>query len=215
MRRADVAVVTANLGGYDDLVPHVPQDIDTDFFYFTDDLSLQPNGWKVVHQKRNGHPCLAAKRYKFLPSVPHRYVVWIDANIQIASKSFVREALTYIEDGVALHRHPFRDCIYAEAVETILTPKYDHLPIAEQVRHYHREDAYHPHSGLYACGVIAWDTKHPNSHRLGKAWMHECEKWGFQDQLSFPVVCKRLGIQPGVFPHHQYASPWFKVLPHR
>lgn len=212
----DLAIVSANFGGCDEVFAHEPQDIPVEWIYFTDSQDLDVPGRKVVRLQPNGlHPCLAAKRFKLQPPVAHRFVIWIDANIRIQSSQFAREALTYIEDGLAVHRHPFRDCIYQEAVETILTPKYDGLPIAEQVRHYHRGDQYHPRSGLYACGVIAWDREHPKVDQFGRAWMHECERWTWQDQLSFPVICKRLGIKPGVFPHDQYESPWFRVERHR
>lgn len=210
------AIVTANIGQYDNWQPGLAQDIQVDWIAYTDDPSADvPAPWQVRYAERNGeHPNLFAKGYKLLPQLPHRYVIWIDANVRVQSSKFVSQAISYIHDGVAVHKHPFRTDIYQEAIESVMTPKYEGLPIIEQVCHYRKYDGFPDNGGLYACGVVAWDLKHPKSRPLGRMWMQECEKWTHQDQLSFPVVARRLGVTPGTFPFQQYKSQWLRIFPH-
>lgn len=199
------AVVTALYGGCDRLQPQVEQDIEVEWFAFTDDPDLTPPApWQVVVEPaRFEHPNLAAKVFKCCPDVGHGDVIWNDASMQVTSRSFAREALAARRDGIAAWRHPRRDCIYAEAKASLGAEgqggKYAGLPIMEQVAHYRAEG--HPrHGGLYACGTVAWDRSRPSVVLFGAAWLEECVRWTYQDQLSFPVVARRFGVRPGTFP---------------
>lgn len=223
---ADISIVSASLGGYDVIRPQAAQDVHVDWWMVTD--GDVPAPWTAVPWKTCGDPRLAAKAPKMtpagLPVTLARHVVWIDANMEVTAASFAREAVDAIRDGVAVWRHPERDCIYDEADASIrLAPaKYAHLPIVEQVDAYRAEG--HPaHGGLYACGTVAWDLDDERALRLGAAWLVECARWTIQDQLSFPVVCRRLGVTPGVFPVEQIGwkgrrkllhNRWLRIHPH-
>lgn len=216
-----VTVVTATYGGFDAPLAQVEQDSEVRWLCYTDDPKLEVvEPWdKVIEPPRFKHPCLAAKVHKMLPdSHPS---IWVDANIEITSPSFAREALGAVNDGLALYRHPRRDCIYEEAEASLGSEaqngKYAHLPLLEQVDSY-RAGRHPEHGGLFACGIIAWD--HPDP-RLGPLWLAECSRWSYQDQLSFPVVTRRLGITPGVFDHPQIerrrpvlSNRWLSIHPH-
>lgn len=225
---ARAVVVTACYGGVDTtLRPQAPQDMPVDWVCFTDEPNLvAPPPWRVVHSPaRFDHPCLAAKVHKATPDVACTDVVWIDASMAITSPAFVREALAARHDGVATFAHPRRDCVYLEADASLGAEgqggKYASQPLLAQVARYRAEG--HPeHGGLYACGVVAWDLTNPLAAELGRQWLAECERWSWQDQLSFPVVCRRLGITPGVFPVRQIersargflANRWLRIHPH-
>lgn len=212
------AVVTANFGSYDRPRAPKPQDTECEWICFTDDPALEAPGWRVLMVRpRYEHPNMAAKVFKM---ESWARTVWIDANIEVTSSSFVREALASARDGLALYQHPRRDCIYAEAEASLGNEsqggRYDELPIADQVASYRAEG--HPaHGGLYACGIIAWEGSD-----IGEAWLRECERWGYQDQISFPVVCRRAGIRPGLFDHPQIErrrrgwleNRWLRIHPH-
>jgi alkaline ceramidase TOD1/glycosyltransferase MUCI70-like protein len=222
------AAYTANFGGYDVLLPQAEQDTSTEWIAFTDDPRVDaPEPWRVVVvEGRFDHPRMSAKWFKCQPwlAIPHRWAVWIDANMEVVCPSFVREAIASIHDGVATWRHPERDCIFAEAAAALeLAPeKYAHLPIDEQVDAYRGEG--HPvHAGLYACGTVAWDTADERAQKLGAAWFAECETWSYEDQISLPVVARRLGVTPGVFPLEQIGwrgrrkvlrNRWMRLHPH-
>lgn len=225
---ADVAILTALFGGGDIIRPQAEQDIEVDWIAVTGDPATEvPAPWRPVVKPSSEHPCVAAKRYKTQPWrwLDHSDIIWIDANMEVTAPGFAREALGCRNDGVAVSLHPRRDCIYDEAEASLGREsqggKYDGLPIREQVEHYRREG--HPeHGGLYACGTLAWDATDARARLLGAEWMAECERWTFQDQISFPVVARRQGITPGVFPHSQIvdrapgylANPWLRIHRH-
>lgn len=224
---ARAVVVTASYGGVDTAL-HAPvaQDIPVDWVCFTDrdDLRL-PAQWKAIRSPSTDDPRLAVKAHKATPAVDCPDVVWIDASMEITSSSFVRDALAARHDGVAVFRHPRRSCIYREAEASLGAEgqggKYAGQPLLDQVAAYRAEG--HPDGGgLYACGVVAWDLSDPRAVELGQAWLAECERWSSQDQLSFPVVCRRLGVTPGVFPIRQIerrtrlylANRWLRIHGH-
>lgn len=223
-----VAIVSAIFGSYDEARPQAEQDIPVDWIMVSDDRKLDPpKPWHLeVESPRHRDPIMAAKFYKMVPDLPHRYVIWIDGNTEITSSSFAQEAIEAINDsGMATWRHPRRHCIYKEAEASLgkregQGGRYAKLPIRDQMRAYLIEG--HPKDwGLYACGIIAWNRK--AGSRLGKVWLAECQQWGHQDQLSLPVVCRRLGAKPGVFPLRQVEGKdryclynrWNKLWPHQ
>jgi len=209
---ADIVVYTANYGAYDRTVPQRKQDIPVDWIYITDGQAAPEIGdedhaiWDVrVIEPKHEHPNLAAKVYKAQPPWDlgdWTYAVWIDANMEITEPGFVREAMQYLHHGMATWDHPRRDCVYDEGEVCIPGGKeaqdgrYENLPLQEQMDAY-RAEGYPEHFGLFASGTIVWTRG--ASELVGEAWLAECEKWGFQDQLALPVVCWRLGIEPGVF----------------
>lgn len=219
------AVYTALFGGYDVPLAQTAQDIDVEWFAFTDGPDF-PAPWQTLRVPQNG-PCarLAAKRFKtdpiaWLPSASRS--IWIDANTEIISPTFARETLAQLHDGIALFAHPQRSCIYDEAKASLrLAPeKYGHLPIMEQVEYY-QEQGYPEHAGLFACGTIARDHAASKLAEFGRRWLHECVRWTYQDQLSFPVVCHELGIVPGTFnerqigAHDHFGNRWQRLHAHQ
>lgn len=206
-----IAVYTAMYGAYDDLPDPVAQDIDVDFVCFTDGTDLRSGTWRVtVDPPRYEHPRMAAKVHKMLPAEVldgnHRWAIWVDANVQIDSPSFAREAIAVASAsgaGVTTFRHPRRDCIYSEARACASLPKCEGVPVLDQVAAY-RAEGYPEHGGLFGCRSIAWDVTSADAKELGRRWLEECERWTYRDQLSFPVVARRMGIRPGVFPHHLF-----------
>jgi hypothetical protein len=143
-------------------------------------------------------------------------VIWIDANSQIISQTFVEEASMYGQHGFATYKHPDRDCIYEEAdASYICHPlKYEHQPIREQVAHY-RELGHPEHWGLYAVGTCVYDTDRTDVRVLCNEWWEECAWFSYQTQLSLPFVARQLGFEVGTFNHHQIVvNPWMRLNPH-
>lgn len=203
---------SATFGGYD-VVPELPHTPGVDDrVMFTDDPELEAPGWQVQVEKAvpGEHPRMSAKRYRmfphvYLPDAARR--VWMDASTTLLLPEAPDMALARLSrDGLALHVHPDRDCIYDEAVASMSMEKYADQPIAEQVACYRRSG--HPkHWGLYACGVIASDHR---ADMLLEHWWSEVCAWSWQDQISFPVVLRRTGAVVSGLPHNQVRSPWFR-----
>lgn len=210
---SDVAILTAVYDAYDELKPAVPQaGVDVDWVFVTDDpvLGAQEThlGWRVVFEPRPGvHPNRAAKHPKY---EPWRYTdadrsVWVDASFRIVSDRLAVEALA-LADPIAQFQHPWRDCLYAEAKESVGLPKYEGEPILEQAEVYRA--AGHPEGwGLWATGFIA--RQHTDAVReLGALWLAETYEWSFQDQISQPFALRETGLRPTALPGTHLSTPW-------
>jgi hypothetical protein len=225
-------IYTAMAGGFDKLRSQVEQDIECEWVAFVDDPSTEvPAPWEPVPIRSEGRydsPRMVAKWFKLQPHrlFASQHVIWVDANMEVTWSGFARAALLARHDGFAAWRHPRRECIYAEAEASIGVEaqggKYDRQTICDQVDAYRKEG--HPeHAGLFACGTLAWDLSNDLPRKLADAWLTECELWSPQDQISLPVVARRLGVEPGVFPlaqigqrrDGQFGNEWLRIHRHR
>jgi len=205
-------VYTALFGSYDRLVPQ-PAVSGIDFVCFTDQpISVQ--GWDIVPVRSPMADRLAARDVK---TRPHRWVgqwrrsIWIDASVQILSRTFVTTALDAMQDGLALFPHPDRDCIYDEAEILKTMPEYA-TQLGAQI-HKYRAEGFPRHVGLWATGVIA--REHCRSvRRLGRQWFDRCQHESVRDQVSLPPLLRSLGIAPGTIPGNLWDNKLIRVRDH-
>lgn len=228
---ASVAIITASYGGSDAAWPQVEQDIPVDWIYVSDGFATLTRAqmasplWRTLWQDSTEDPRLAAKTAKMTPwdVIPgYDFYIWIDASMEVTSPSFAREALEDLGSApVAVWRHPRRDCVYEEAAASVGAEsqgKYNPVALAEQTEWY-AECGLQPHSGLYACGTVAWNMAHPGTSSIGYSWLNENDVWSVQDQLSLPFVFHMLGGAPALFRHNQMdgwdpRNPWLRIHPH-
>jgi hypothetical protein len=227
-------VYTAIAGGYDELKQPVAQDAECEFVCFSDSAGPSRIGaWRIVRFKPDAslHPRMRAKRFKILSheyfpkgrwkpsfwSRPRRLDVsiWIDGSLEIVSPKFVSDMRVRLGEGAwAMFVHPDRDCIYEEAALSMTLPKYQGLPILEQVESY--RPTVPPHSGLYACGIIV--RREPVSELLraaAQSWWEENVNWTYQDQVSLPYVwTKHPGARPTTISELQRHNAWFRIRKH-
>lgn len=242
-----VLIYSAIFGGRD--VPHVQArqvGVDATFLLFTDDPELEaPEPWQVLYRRPVAdHPNMAAKWWKTHPpmvvgsyevrSAPVTPVtpgweasIWVDAAVEITEPRFARSVLDLLaETGapLAAFAHPRRDSVYDEAVASVGPEglgRYDELGLSNQIASYHVEK-YPDHAGLWCGGIVAWSATE-TARGIGRDWWDECVRWGFQDQVSLPVVCWRRRIRPATFPvpiierhrrHGGLANRWLTLHPH-
>lgn len=221
---AAVAIYTASFGGFDTPpAQHACQTIPVTWHAYTDRPDDFGPPWQTVGDPPSPYPRMTAKRYKCLPTdyLDSRYSIWIDANTEIISPTFAADVLASLHDGLALFKHPQRDCIYQEAEASLrLAPaKYRAEPIRQQIAHYLAQ-GWPRNAGLYACGTIGRDHHHPTVAAAGRAWYGECIRWSYQDQLSFPPVMADFGLEPGILPDCQigarrhFGNKWQIIHPH-
>ena len=219
-----VACYTAIFGGYDTLKPH-PHMEGVDFYCFTDRVVECP-GWEVIvvgsEQEcfSQPHPRMQAKWFKLHPHLAlteYDTTVWVDGNQQILTEHYVDRCVAAISDsGLALHGHPEdRDCIYQEAPYSLQVHpvKYVDQPLMEQVDHY-RNEGMPEHCGLWACGTLASRRSDSVIALMEEWWSHNLA-WSYQDQLSFPFVCWKLGFTPSEFLWDQDSGTETLFLGHR
>lgn len=211
-----VAVITGLFGHYDSLKTPVPQTVPADWLCVTDDPYLHSDIWKMeVHNHGRSHPRTRAKIPKFMPWLytSADQTIWIDASVEIISPTFVEDVIVALgESSMAQFRHPWRDCIYEEAQASAPLLKYDGLPVLAQVERY-RSEGHPEHWGLWATGIIARNVD-DHQYELGPAWVRECSRWTYQDQLSEPYLLRTLDVPIVDLPHGLVENPWFRLHDH-
>jgi|CXWL01.1.fsa_nt_gi hypothetical protein len=179
-----IAVITANIGGFDKCNVMPEQDIAFDRYYIDDSNCPYP-AYKVDNRMK-------AKIFKMLGHKiwpGYDVYVWIDGNIQVKAKDFISRMVITLEGAdVVISNHPFRSTIYEEA-NFILTEL--------NQGHKYLEARYCGHSiksevesfgegltGLYWCGCFA----RQNNEKVNKAfddWFIDNTIWSNFDQNSF------------------------------
>ena len=222
-----IAVYTTIFNNYATLYPIPKQSVEADFFCICDDQELKheilfsvndrDEPWRILpvnYPNSTLHPRLRAKYFKMFPwevAALSKYetVIFIDGSIQITSPDFVRFMAEGCTSDIALYLHPQRDCIFDEAQASRSLVKYDNQAIDSQMDYY--ANLYPRHGGLWACGVMVRKIQSPLIRELMAKWWWENIKWTYQDQLSFPVICRMLGIHPTALEGNQYKNPFFKI----
>lgn len=227
-RRPRIAIYSAIFGGYDDPKPALRQSVPTDFFLFSESGFLDPKGWLIdtsVAVDRSAHPRMQAKWFRMHPHVlfpngrrngrRYDYTIWIDGSLAIQSPDFARDMASLPgKHGLAIFGHPWRDCIYEEAIASVAMPKkYSGLPIMDQVESY-RAQGYPAHNGLMATGILVRDTADRGLPAIDEAWWAENERWTYQDQLSLPFVLWRAGRWFTTIPGDIFHSPLVSYVHH-
>jgi O-antigen biosynthesis protein len=190
-----VVVFTAIAGGYDKLAPPAVRPPNCDFVVFSDQ-PMEIEGWQV--QPFNYLNRDSTRTARFVKTHPHvyfpeyDYAIWIDANIGILGdiREFIAP-LTADNAFIGIFEHPLRDCIYAEARECIKRRKDEESIITRHVDRY-RSENFPEHAGLWETNVVVVRPNHPGCVALMSAWWSEIESGSRRDQLSLPVVARRM-----------------------
>jgi hypothetical protein len=209
----DIAIITAVYDAFDTVKPVLPQTgADVEWILVTDTPpdAEAAQGWTVVHEARPDMlPVRAAKAAKF---EPWKYTaaaasIWVDASFRVVSPRFAVEAMEYAKP-IAQFVHPWRDCLYAEAIEIAALGMDPDGVAAWQTRRY--REAGHPAGwGLWAAGVIA--RRHTAGvKRMGAAWAREVAGGSARDQVSQPHVLREARLRPASLPGTHLANAWLK-----
>ncbi len=226
--KMSVAVYTTIFNDYATLKSVPRQSVRADYYCITDNENVEfatafgekPEGepWNIVkvdYPSRDLHPRMRAKFFKLFPwECPHldkyNLIIFIDGSIEITSPEFVRFMVDSLGHGnIALFKHPQRDCIYEEAKASTPLLKYQSQNIQGQVDFY--RPMYPKNGGLWACGVMVRRNRNEKMREVMTKWWWENIKWTYQDQISFPVVCRLSSFAPVTLPGNQVKNPYFKI----
>jgi GT2 family glycosyltransferase len=215
----NIAVYTTLFGDYDTHKQWPEQNIKAKYYIITDNPNLKVPGWETIVPNFPRHDLnarLRAKYFKMFPwEIPQldaaSITVYIDASIQVESEHFIDYCIRNLTADMLLYKHPQRTCIYDEAKASMDLLKYKTEPIKQQIESY--KPFFPSKQGLYACGVMI--RKHTDIvKKVMFDWWWENIKYSYQDQLSFPVVCKLNDFKPATFAENQYKNEYFKVKWH-
>jgi hypothetical protein len=173
----------------------------------TDDMSIEPNGWKLM--ELDAHYLDASRASRHPKLLPHHYFpefewsLYIDNTVKFKiDPLMILNLYAEREKGYWCFRHPWRDCVYDEAEEVILAGKEDERCVREQMDYY-RAMGYPERAGLCANGVLL--RRHNDSAvvRLGEIWFEHVLRFSKRDQLSFNFIAEKLKFEYGIFDGNQ------------
>lgn len=212
-----VTVLSAIFGGYDQPIAPPVQDLPVRWVMVTDGKVVPPEPWEhhLLASPANRSARLSS-RYPKCMAVTFSHdddpVLWLDACAEIVSESFVSTCITALGDGdVAMWTHPHRSTITEEAKVASTMRKYEGQPLTEQAAHYLAEG--YDDTRLWANTSMMW-APHV-SRRVGESWWQEQLEWGDMDQLAWPVIVDRYGLDVRPFPGSLYDGEMVRWRQHR
>jgi hypothetical protein len=197
-----VSVYTCITGGYDQPVEPIYCPNTENFVLFSDDLPLgEESEWhRISLDKVTGlQPGMNANRYcKMHPYAvfpEDDYSIYLDGNMQVVSDlTALTEIARKSKVGIAMHKHPKRNCAYVEAEVCIASHRGNPEAINKQMKRY-REDGFPDDFGFCEATVIVADLSNPIGKRILESWWEEfCRSGSGRDQLALPYVIWKNGF---------------------
>lgn len=222
-RTERVVVYTAIFGSIPDTL-RTPRgfrpDPSVSYVCFTDQAQrvVEPGPWMLRPPVWTGaDPRRSARYHKTQPHLLFpgvAFSLWLDGNIQLAADPWSMIE-TYLGGGcdVAVFRHRLRDCLYDELEACIRLAKDDPEVMKRQVARY-RALGFPAKHGLAETGVLL--RRHtPRIAELDPSWWNEIASGSVRDQLSFPFVLWRLGLEYAPLTGETLRSPYVRYERHR
>jgi hypothetical protein len=183
------------------------------------------NGWEVVlieSELENARFARYCKHnpHKVLENYSSDVSIWVDANLTvIANLDNILKQLGNFE--FITMDHPYRNCIYQEALECIKQHKDSADIINKQVIQYKREGMPHG-NGMIQSGILFRKHNNKNVIEFQEKWWNEVLTKSKRDQLSFNYVkwknpklidhkmldSKQLLFNPNLFPIQPHKHGW-------
>lgn len=219
---ADIAIITANFGGYDAPNTVCQQAVAVDGYYFCDTtpIGLHPD-WTPIEGTPPidlGSHMMRAKWFKMQAYTldllrKYAYVIWVDGRINVVSPHFALDMCMHAGRFMAFAQHPQRKDIWSEAQESKrLYPKKYAYDMLAQCQHYKHMGMRYDY-GLWAGTYFAYANTRA-AHEVMEVWWDECVAHGCQDQLSLPYAMFALRRKPIVLPFNLWRNDYIKTQDH-
>lgn len=236
----DLALVTANFGGIDN-IRRFPADAGFDAFYYTEEATLataDPShvaSWPRIivpaYPHRDFGPRLRAKYFKQqihrLPeTLPFRWLAWADSTVRFKNPAFLIDALATLRRRPArcrfmLIRHPTRATVREEYVSVVrdcregnayMRTRYDERDLEHQWKVYSGQ-GWNLDAPLW-CGTIWLLERNEIMIKCLDEWWHHTIRFGVMDQISLPVVLEQFAIKPTELRVNLLQNRFFEWSPH-
>lgn len=205
------AIVTANLGGFDNVSPHVEQSIAYDYHLFTDE-NFPPRHCAMTPRMQARMPkCFA---YEMVPG--YDYYLWIDGNLTLKHNDSLKHFFDKIEghDLVVLN-HDRRPDIRQETryirkavrqQSKYIVKRYENELLAEQYK-FVCDDKDYVDDTLYMTGVFLYKNT-PKVQAAMKEWWHFVSRYHIVDQIGFVYAMRKAGLKINAL-DDKYTDCWY------
>lgn len=193
-----VAILTANIGNFDEIKGIPRQTIDVDYYcYFDNNLPFPlPNLNNRLKSKY-----VKIQTHRFLPQ--YDAYIWIDGRVEITADVFCEEIIKGLGDNdVAIFGHPERKVVLEEyaymreemkAGNHYLISRYGNQKLSEELLFIAKEEGNEFSFPLYACTIFA-RRNNPETNEAFNEWWRRCIEFSYFDQTMFSYACQGLRI---------------------
>ncbi len=221
---ARVAIYTCNIGGYDSPKEPLITSEKCDYYFISDKEPEDLKTWKWIDANKflKDMELSNVKKARYLKTHPdilfpnYKYSIFIDANIRcILDISDFLEKMNK-NTGIAIHPHPYRDCIYKEGKACIYAKRGNSSIIKEQLEEYKKEGM--PENfGLFETNILVREHENELCKRLMEDWWQEIKEKSERDQISFTYVLWKnnlLANDIGKIRDSILENEYVQVIPH-
>lgn len=211
-----VAVISANLGGFDGLQVHEPQSVPCDYFLFTDE-NFPPRSYSMAPRLQAKIP----KCFGWQMAPGYDFYLWIDGSHRLKHPESLRYFLDCCEGyDVVITRHPKRPNIRQEArvmrkgvrQQAFYRQRYKGEQEAELYAIIGNDKDYVDDT-LVSCGTFIYRNT-PQVQASLKEWWYYQTRYHVNDQLSFPYVFKKAGLKLNILDQGIHNAWFVEGVPH-
>ena len=205
-KNSKIVIYTVNIGKYDNLVQPLFDNENVDFILVSDNKPEHLGKWKWLDAKPIiGNLNLSnVKKARFIKTHPHllfkdyKYSIFIDGNIRCVSDitKFINKINKTTK--IAIHPHPYRDCIYSEIISCKIRGKGNYNVMLNQINKY-KNEGMPKRFGLFETGVLVREHNNPICIDLMEKWWNEIKNNSERDQLSLTYVLWKNGYSANDF----------------
>jgi hypothetical protein len=207
-----ICLLTANLGGFENVKEHVPQSIEYDLHRFTDE-NFPPRSCTLTPRMQ----ARLAKMFGWQMVPGYDIYIWVDSSCIFPHPDSLKWFIEQL-DGYDLvtFKHPDRNTIKQEADYlnkrilmgcSYITPRYKNELTEAQLTEIF-EDKDYVDDKLYASTVMVYRPS-DQVRKMMKEWWYHTSRYHSDEQLSLPYVTRNLKVR--VIPE-RYSS--MKYLTH-
>lgn len=210
-----VAVISANLGGFEKPVEHPKQSVDCDYFHFTDD-NFPPRFNSLTPRLQ----ARVAKIFGWQMAPGYDYYIWIDSSCAFTSADSVKLFLDQAKDAdVVVFKHPNRSTIQEEADYLkyrlsincpYVTPRYENELIDEQLAEIQADKSFKDEH-LFASTAMVYRGNERVKDMM-KEWWYHTSRYHIIDQLSLPYVLMQSSCKVNILPDKYSNSPYITYV---
>ncbi len=170
------------------------------YLCLTDNPRLTSNVWSIRWCAPSSNPLMQAKQRKILAheSLDCDLSLWVDSRLQLCS---LQRAFESLSADVAFPRHAVRDCIYDEASHCKSIRRGNPSLIDSSIARY-RSEAHPLGYGLWDTDIILRRHNEP-AKSFNNEWWQEVSTATPQDQISLPVILRRLSVAFETLPNNR------------
>ena len=199
-----VVIYTCITGKYDNIFEPIIKEEKCSYFLYTNNQNILSEKFEIIEI-----PERIREAYKdnilinrYIKMHPHElfenefdYSIYIDGNIKIISNisSFINNVS--MKNGIAMHKHSIRNCIYKEEKALRLLHKGNKKKIRQQLTDY-KNKGFPSDYGMLEANVIVTDLNNPKSKDIFNKWWSEfIYSESYRDQLSLPYILWKENIK--------------------